>query len=283
MNKFFIGSIGIICLVLNLTSCNNDLPTPEMDVSSQISVGTKSTVVSNDTIYKNDKFIYEGEIYEYTSTFVNDSIVNIDNETVKKLFREFENNSNLVTHMYRDGSIELFKNNETFHAELSRVLEKEQMLMENEIIPYKADVPWKTVPPIDRTENKMANLYLCDDEHYEDTYRQFDLTPENSPLEVPKLKSHDINDKTTSFAAYTIGGTTLFELFEDSNFKDDCITFVVSTGSVTEISGDVSHKWGWPAMQIGQLLVADLKDLWVTGHKVDTWNDRISSVRITRL
>lgn len=283
MNKIFIFSIGISCLLLNLISCNDDLPTSDMQVDCQSQFETKSLVASNDTILKGCKFIYQGEIYLYISTIVNDSLVDIDNESVKKLFCEFENYSNLVTHMYRDGLVEIFKDSETFHTELTRVIEKEKVLMENEIIPYKADVPWNTVPPIDRSENKMANLYLCDDESYEDTYHQFDLTPGNSPLEIAKLKDYGLNDKTTSFAAYTIGGTTLFELFEDSNFKDHCITFIVYTGSATEISGDIVYKWGVPTKQVGQLLVADLKDLWVKGHKVDTWNDRISSVRITRL
>ena len=109
------------------------------------------------------------------------------------------------------------------------------------------------------------------------------MKPGESPLEIDELKSDGLNDKTTSFAAYTIGGTTLFELFEDSDFKDDCFSFIVYSNSATEIKDGVIHKWGWPAMQVGQLLVADLKDLWVKGHKVDTCNDRISSVRITRL
>ena len=156
-------------------------------------------------------------------------------------------------------------------------------LLESEINPCKADVPWTAFPPIDRSDNKIANLYLCDDEDYEDTYKQYDLRSGESSLEVKQLKSDGLNDKTTSFAAYTIGGTTLFELFEDSNFKDDCFSFVVYKNSATEIRGGVTFKWGAPTPQIGQFLVADLKDLWVKGHKSDTWNDRISSVRITRL
>lgn len=281
MNKFFIYSMGIVCLALNFTSCDNDFATSDIQ-EAQLPPETKSLNLSTDTVYENNKFIYEGKTYDYVATIVNDSVLHISDQSVEELFQEFENYAELVTHMHRDGTIELFKDNETFHAQLPGIIERDKDLIGNRVQPYNADVPWETIPPIDNTDNKIANLYLCDDDGYRDTHYQLDLRSGESSQEISKLKSKGLNDKVTSFAAYTIAGTTLFELFEDSGFKDHCFSFVVYTGSATQILDGVIYKWAPPAPQIGQFLVADLKDLWVKGHSVDTWNDRISSVRITR-
>lgn len=226
--------------------------------------------------------MYEGKNYEYTATIVNDSVVDINGEEAETILLELEQDSNMVTFLHMNGTIELFKNRDSFYSNLENIIEKERMSLSQGIEPYKADVPWDYMPPIDKSDNKIANLYLCDDNFYSDTYHQFDLRSGEKVLEINELKSVGLNDKVTSFVAYTIGGTTLFELYEDSDFKDSCISFVVYENQATQWSGDVIFKWGPPAAQYGQLLVADLKDLLVKGHKVDTWNDRISSVRITR-
>lgn len=55
MNKIFIFSIGVSCLLLNLISCNDDLPTSDMQMDCQSQLETKSLVASNDTILKDCK------------------------------------------------------------------------------------------------------------------------------------------------------------------------------------------------------------------------------------
>lgn len=55
MNKIFIFSIGVSCLLLNLISCNDDLPTSDMQMDCQSKLETKSLVASNDTILKDCK------------------------------------------------------------------------------------------------------------------------------------------------------------------------------------------------------------------------------------
>lgn len=282
--------MGVACASLVLTSCENDLVDSNILDGSQQILKTKSLDLSTDTVLKNKKFLYEGRTYEYVVTVVNDSIIHINDQAVNELFEEFDNCPSLVTYMHRNGTIEYFKNREIFDAQLPDIVTREKYLIKRELSltngvqVLQADVPWKVFPPIDNSNNKMANLYLCDDASYQDNYKQYDLTPSESPKCVDQLKSDGLNDKVTSFAAYTIGGTTRFELFEDSNFKDDCFSFTVYTGVATLIDGDVTYKIPGPMTpQTGQLLIADLKDFGVEGHRVDTWNDRISSIRITRL
>jgi len=277
-------SMSISLLTLVFTSCESDLITSnaQEDLKMAQEIETERFISPINTLYKDCKFLYEGKTYEYTATIVNDSVVNINNDAAKAVLSELENASNTVTYLHLDGTIELFQNQEVFYSKLPQIIKDDEEILNNEIVPYQADVPWETVPPIDKSNNKIANLYLCDDNNFCDTYHQFNLKSGEKVLEVRELKSVGLNDKVTSFAAYTIGGTTFFELYEDSDFKDSCISFTVYQREATAWSGDIIFKWRPPANQYGQLLVADLKDIFVRGHKVDTWNDRISSVRITR-
>lgn len=282
MVRIIFRMLTVMLLTVFLQSCQEDLLSSYEQESLNQSIETKTYVSQTSKIERNFKFLYEGKNYEYTATIVNDSVVDINGEEAETILLELEQDSNMVTFLHMNGTIELFKNRDSFYSNLENIIEKERMSLSQGIEPYKADVPWDYMPPIDKSDNKIANLYLCDDNFYSDTYHQFDLRSGEKVLEINELKSVGLNDKVTSFAAYTIGGTTLFELYEDSDFKDSCISFVVYENQATQWSGDVIFKWGPPAAQYGQLLVADLKDLLVKGHKVDTWNDRISSVRITR-
>lgn len=59
-----------------------------------------------------------------------------------------------------------------------------------------------------------------DDDNYEDTKVEFDLKKGQNKIEIPHLKPYDMNDKTTSFCAFTLQDTqNFFELFEDDNYK----------------------------------------------------------------
>lgn len=282
MKKTISKLLTVMLLTVFLQSCQEDLLSSYEQESLNQSIETKTYVSPTIKFERNFKFLYEGKNYEYTATIVNDSVVDINGEEAETILLELEQDSNMVTFLHMNGTIELFKNRDSFYSNLENIIEQERMSLSQGIDPYNADVPWDFMPPIDKSDNKIANLYLCDDDSYSDTYHQFDLRSGEKVLEINELKSVGLNDKVTSFAAYTIGGTTLFELYEDSDFKDSCISFVVYENQATQWSGDVIFKWGPPAAQYGQLLVADLKDLLVKGHKVDTWNDRISSVRITR-
>ena len=282
MKKNF-KSILVLCLAFGFNSCENDILDSNIG-SSQEALMTKSVISYNDTIRKNKKFIYDGKVYNYIATIVNDSVININNQEVIGLFSEFKECSNLIKYIHDDGVVEFFKSRVDFENEIQNIINREKDI-ESLVQPLGADVPWGKHPLPDNSDNKIANIYLCDDDGYQDTYHQFDLRNGEKELKVPELKSYGLNDKVTSFAAYTIGGTTMFELFEDSDFKDDCIIFTVySNNTMTKLEGDLVSKIPKPMEpQYGGLLLANLNEWCVLNQGSDTWNDRISSLRITRL
>lgn len=281
--------LALSSIVWGFSSCSNDLIDPEIQQSASDILVTKSLNVSNDTIYRDKKFFYKGGTYEYTETLVNDSIIRIDNPEVEGLFEEFEQNNNLITYFHWDGIPEYFDNQETFKVQLSGIIERDSMLIQQQrslgIEPYYTGHDWtEPYPPKKNDDNQVANLWLFDDENYDDSYYCFELKYGETETKIANLKDYGLNDKTTSIVAYAffIGRRMLFELYEDSDFKNHSLYFVVHPNTGTEIGGDFTFKYPtvpWDGNP-GILAIPCLKDWHLTGTS-HSWNDRISSIKIS--
>ena len=127
-----------------------------------------------------------------------------------------------------------------------------------------------------------ANLFLCDDHNYGGKVRHVLLSTANRDTVVNHLKpGYDMNDKTTAFCAYSFGGNTLFELYEDDHLKSHCLSFTCYSKDAQVMNGPYSTSFQW--LPYGAVIAPNLKNIQVEGTKRSTWNDRITSVKITRL
>lgn len=118
-----------------------------------------------------------------------------------------------------------------------------------------------------------------DDDNYEDTKVEFDLKKGQNKIEIPHLKPYGMNDKTTSFCVFTLQDTqNFFELFEDDNYKSLCFSFLVTMTTNSVLNGGERVL----AMPYGEFYCPNLKNIHVKGTKRSSWNDRITSVRITQ-
>lgn len=287
MKRFDFSVIIILFSMLVFSSCTNEFvgEFQNSDNSNFLNVITKSSTVV-DTTFVSQKFYYEGRTFNYISSFVGDSLVSIDNPEVVELFEFFSTQSSLVKYLHQDGIIEYFNDRETFLNQLSSIVESERIIAEQELAiePYYTGHPWTTpLPPMDQSDNKIANLWLFDDDNYDDSYTQLDLKLGENQSSISNLRTVDLNDKVTSFVAYVFNHGVLFEMFEDADFQDSSFSFCVFPGNRTVFSGDISFKFGDPSPQIGFCSIASLKNCNVIGNAYDSWNDRISSVRITPL
>ncbi|WP_455629875.1 hypothetical protein [Parabacteroides sp.] len=288
MKDFFTFCMGTFCVSLLLVSCESDLVDPVIQENKQEFLVTKSMDCSTDTIYKDRKFFYEGNTYEYTETLVSDSVIHINNMEVEELLIKFEANPCLVTYMHYDGTFEYFDNQELFNSQVHGIVVRDSMLIQQRrnlgIEPYYTGHDWETLlPPQENKDGQIANLWLFDDHNYDDTYKRIDLiNGGDNPKEVNKLKDLDLNDKVTSFVAYVFGRAVLFEMFEDSDFKDHSFSFTVYPGATTKIEGDFSFRLD-QSDKYGKFAIPNLKECMVgnEGKLKDSWNDRISSVRLT--
>ena len=280
MSKLLFKSLGIACAIIGFASCENDLP--EL-VDSNSTLMTKS-VEQSDTVYQDCKFIFDGQTYEYVSTVVNDSVVSIDDPTVVELLSDFEQCPELVSYIHKDGTVEFFTDRDTYHAALPGIFQQEKTLVTSYVQPYAVDVPWNLEPPFDYSNGKITNLYLCDDICYKDTYHMFYLTSSQPKIEVPELKSYGLNDKVSSLFIYTYQGATLVELYEDSDYKDNCLSIIVYENSEYVVEGNKKNaRLETIPLPMGIFKIPDLSTLYVLGHKKDSWNDRFSSLKMSRL
>ncbi len=265
------------CLIACSFSCSNDI---DCDINQDVeSISTKA-IESNDNTQLN-KFIYNGKTYEYTTTTINDSVY-INNPEIIDLFQKFKQSEQLITYLHKDGTIEYFTNREVYEKELPNIIKQEETLVTTFSLPYSSDIMTRGQRPLwDFTEGKIANLYLYDDTYYEDSNHMFYITSTQRDLEVPELKSYGLNDKISSLCIYSYKGITLFELYEDSDYKDDCLSITVYEDSKVVVDG-VKRAELAPVGTVSFELI-DLKKLSVETHIQDSWNDRISSLKIERL
>ncbi len=260
-------------------SCSNDLSevqTPSSEVNPSVdsrSEGDKSV-----------RFIYHGKVYESNYVMLNDSVCLYQQPEVDELAQKFDQMQGLVSFCYPNKEIEYFDDEEDFQSEFTRIQDKVEYLAQNlkdsyYIIGHEAlQVP---VPyPVDLS-NHDAELWLYDDVAYLDRREDLYLNHGEHIFEWAHLKdTYGMNDKTSSFIAFSIGGTTLFELYEDDHYKSHCMKFLLPRTGEISITGAYSIL---PNRTFGVAWAVDLRDCAVVGTKRSSWNDRITSVRLTRI
>lgn len=271
MKKIFTVISLLVCANLGFISCTNELNEPENEAPTR---SANNETALSDTITEPIKFLYKGITYEATSTVVNDSVISIDNMIVKDLLLGLDKLPNLVTFSYPDGSYEYFDNQEDFNANKPRAFKLSEEIE-------------KTLPRVPQTRGRIdspnynyaANLFLHDDRNYEDTMCELNLPIGQAMLAIDHLKpTYGMNDKTSSFVAISINGSTLFELFEDDNYRNHCFSLLVTkTTNIGINSGERSIP-----QQHGLAAAPNLKNVHVVGTKRSSWNDRITSIRMTR-
>lgn len=282
--------VALVCAVAGLISCNNDL-IDSADYNNQESVvNTKSLdIVPSDTIIQTCKFLYQGVDYETTMQLVNDSIVLIENQTVEQLLADLNDLPNLVTYQHRDGTIEYFDNRDALMSVLPNIVAKEEKETSS---PHATPRDWWSTgnPVCDPVpDGNTANLFLCDDDNYSGKVRHIFLPIGQQSVVVNHLKPDlNMNDKTTSFVAYCFNGSTFFELYENDDLASNCLSFTCyDSGTPQKINTwgyqDKMSRAVWPPVSCGQVVAPDLKNVHVAGTKKSSWNDRITSVRITKL
>lgn len=284
--------VALVCTTAGLLSCNNELIDSTDYINQKSVVKTKSLEnVSSDTIVQTCKFLYKGVNYEAMMQIVNDSVVSIEDQTVDQLLADLNELPNLVTYQHRDGTIEYFDNREALMSVLSDIVTKEEkeigfshatsrdyIVLDN---PVCDPVP----------SGNIANLFLCDDDNYSGKVRHIFLPVGQSSVVVNHLKPNlNMNDKTTSFVAYCFSGSTLFELYENDDLASNCLSFTCYDSGPVQIINTWNYQEPpktraiiWPPVACGQVLAPDLKNVHVAGTKSSSWNDRITSVRITKL
>lgn len=282
--------VALVCTTAVLISCNDELNDFSGNNQESI-VEVKSLGISpSDTIVKMCKFLYQEVNYETTMLVVNDSIFSVEDQTVEQLLIDLYELPNLVTYQHRNGLIEYFDNREALMSVLPDIVAKEEKETgSSHATPREW---WNTGNPVcdpDPTGN-TANLFLCDDDNYSGKVRHIFLPTGQSSVVVNHLKPDlNMNDKTTSFVAYCFSGSTFFELYENDNLASHCLSFTCYDSgtpqkiNVWDYQDPKMARIAWPSVACGQVLAPDLKNVHVAGTKSSSWNDRITSVRITKL
>lgn len=259
---------------LFISSCSQDEEVFQKNESKTIASRSSATSIENIDFY------YNGEHFQTVGYLLGDSIIDVEDTEIELLLTDLQNKPDLVTFAYPNGSCEYFDDYESFQAEKARVFafseEIEKWCAQNPTI-----VPRGVLDQPNFGENRenIANLFLHDDRNYEDTMREFDLQKNQGKIEIPQLRDYGMNDKTTSFCAFTMQGTqNLFELFEDDNYRSHCFSFLVTmTTHVGMNSGEKVLLEPY-----GEFCCPNLKNIHVVGTKSSSWNDRITSIRITQ-
>lgn len=269
MKKELIAISLLVCANIGLISCTNELN----ELESKVLTRSANEIAPSDTIVESVKFLYKGVTYEAINTVVNDSVISIDNLVVRDLLLTLYDLPNLVTFSYPDGSYEYFDGQEEFNANKQRVFKLSETV-------------GKTLPQVPQTRglidapnyNYAANLFLYDDRNYNDTKCSLYLPIGQNIFTINHLKpTYGMNDKTSSFVAISINGNTLFELFEDDNCRSHCFSLLVTPGTNMGINSGTRA-----VPQHGLVSAPNLKNIHVAGTKKSSWNDRITSVRMTR-
>jgi len=265
--------ITAIFIGVNITACNNN----EM-FTSEDSINTKNIYSRALDAYENTytmKFMYKGKTYNTEYTLIDDSIVSVKDSSIDSLLTAIESLPNLFTFLYSDGYIEYFDSKAAFHNELDRVIEyniENAPKISNMIIPRSMHEP---------NTDYAANLYLWDDDNYSGKLREIHLGYDQSESVCSHLKQMSMNDKTTAFVAYANGRNVLFELYEDDNYKSHCFSFIPVLGNLEIINNEERNIT--PKILIGKVFAPDLKNVHVKGTNRSSWNDRITSVRISKI
>lgn len=262
-----------IAMFTGMISCENDLEMVDPDTASGI-IQTKAIVnLQNDTIESVYKFRYKGETYETSILIINDSILSYKDKSMETFISNLYGLPNLVTFFANDGYVEYFDDRNELYANLNRLKALSTTMP-------LVDFPMPRI--LDPANpNYSADLYLYDDHNYNGKIREFYLEKNQNIREEPQLRDFSMNDKTTSFVAHVSNYTkALFELFEDDTYRSHCFAFILSGGTSVAFNNGIKIFPSYSASE-GRAVAPDLKDCRVEGTN-SSWNDRITSFRITR-
>lgn len=276
--SFFI-MLSIIALIF--TSCDNNLSEariPENNTGYQINSRSENM--------ESIKFIYHGKVYESTYIVTEDSTCLYQNPEVNKLTQFFDHTPGLVSFYYPNMEVEYFDSDEDFKEKFDKIKEKVKLICEEqENNNFNFRFEDDSIPDFDKPVdviNHNAELWLYDDIALMDRREDLYLNRGEAKFEWAHLKNkYNMNDKTSSFIAQSISGVTMFELYEDDNYKSHCMKFMLGSTSDIKISGVYSAIHS--GRTVAHALAVDLHDCDVAGTKRSTWNDRITSVRISRV
>lgn len=272
MKTFMFSLLAMTGLLISSCSQGDEL----LERNDTKVIGSRSAATSIENI----DFYYNGNHFQTVGYLLGDSIIDMEDPEIELLLTDLQNKPNLVTFAYPDGSCEYFDDYESFQAEKARVFafseEIEKWCAQNPTIVPRGLIDQ---PNVGENRENIANLFLHDDRNYEDTMKEFDLQKGQGKIEIPHLKPYGLNDKTTSFCAFTMQDTkNLFELFEDDTYRNHCFSFLVTmTTHVGMNTGQMSFM-----EPHGDFCCPNLKNIHVVGTKRSSWNDRITSIRITQ-
>ncbi len=291
--KKLINKSALFAALLALVSCSEENVIDEnQDRNNTFS--TSRTSLANEENVVN--FLYKGREYNSSFSIVNDSLIEYDNPEVQKLEESFDLKPNLVTFIYPNGKIEYFDSYEEYQSSMEQIKRSINTFC-NELgnnVNSREELPG--LPNPDDMYNHDAELKLFDDDWFSDTEGKIYVEKGQTQVGVTHLKKHfspNMNDKTTSYQAFSMVGDFLFELFEDDNYKSHCMAFVVKHGIRTHFTNEeFSINYADPLndtpvlpderVNWGCTVDENLKDNHVVGTHNSSWNDRITSVRITK-
>lgn len=255
-----------------------------MGVQCNIRKCLPSLFIELDTIVEYQSFIYSGAEYEAQYYLVSDSVVDIKDDDVKQLLDDLYSLPNLVTYFHRNGIIEYFDNDSLFKAALPGIIEEESNMVPP--VSFEFDVPDDAgnIPLPEVTDN-CANLFIYDNDNYGGTMQPLHLSSNARERRIEHLKPiYGMNDKTTSIVAYSFGGTTQYQFYEDDTYRNHCLAFTTYANSREKINGPLdSHFINPSGFNYGMTFLPDLKNIHVIGTNSSSWNDRITSIIITRM
>lgn len=273
--------IMLALIALIFASCDNNLS--EMQITGN---NTKFPINPRSEKIGSTKFIYHGKVYESTYIIVEDSIRLYQNPEVNKLAQLFDYTPGLVSFYYPNMEVEYFDSDKEFTENFDEIKEKAKLIcQEQEDNNFNLRFEDDDIPDFDKPVdviNHNAELWLYDDIALMDRREDLYLNRGESKLEWAHLQNrYNMNDKVSSFIAQSISGVTMFELYEDDNYKSHCMKFMLGSTSDIKISGVFSATHS--GRTVAHALAVDLHDCEVAGTKRSTWNDRITSVRISRV
>ena len=247
--------LGALALLMAATSCTKDEETPMNEFSN---MGTRSMVLNDSVESYNIKVRYDGVLYDVPCQSYGDSIVYLNKEFENLFINELSKNPNLVTFIDEDGVIEYFQSNEIFERESKiHFLETEVNEIDNTLA--------RGLIVGDYSGAGEAILY--DDTGCTDNHNLKMTIGYNYMLDIPKLKTFGMNDKTSSIQVRSF--------IKDNNLRVVLIAFENDTFNLSNTKKAVLY-----CIAKYNEMHQDLNLKRVPAHGRDSWNDRISSTRL---
>lgn len=246
---------GTLALLMAITSCSEESDTPVNDSSN---LQTRSTELSENVENFTIKVRYDGVLYDVPCKSYGDSIVYLNKEFENLFVNELSKNPNLITCVNEDGIIEYFQSKEKFESTCKlRFLDADVDEADNPL------TKGQTVG--DYSGAGEATLY--DDTGCDDNSNLRMTIGYDYMLDIPRLKSFGMNDKTSSLQVKSY--------VNDPNLRVVLISFENDTFNL-----DNPSKAELYCIAKYNETHQDLNLKHVPAHGRDSWNDRISSTRL---